>query len=139
MTVNYRTTIAADEGLRLKPYKCTAGKWTIGYGRNLESQGISQAEANFMLDNDIRRCERSADQIIKNFYRLSDNRKIVIVSMILQMGAEGFKLFKKMLACIEFGDFNGAADEMMKSLWATQTPKRCARLANKMRDTKGEL
>lgn len=22
--------IALDEGLRLKPYKCTAGRWTIG-------------------------------------------------------------------------------------------------------------
>ena len=24
------------EGLRLKPYRCTAGKLTIGIGRNLE-------------------------------------------------------------------------------------------------------
>ena len=30
------------EGLRLKPYKCTAGKVSIGYGRNLEDVGISE-------------------------------------------------------------------------------------------------
>ncbi|HOE90389.1 MAG TPA: lysozyme, partial [Candidatus Cloacimonadota bacterium] len=26
------------EGLVLKPYKCSAGKLTIGYGRNLEAR-----------------------------------------------------------------------------------------------------
>ncbi|MCP4280350.1 MAG: lysozyme, partial [Alteromonas sp.] len=31
--------IAQHEGLRLKPYKCTAGKITIGYGRNLDDNG----------------------------------------------------------------------------------------------------
>lgn len=30
-----------DEGLRLKPYRCTADKLTIGVGRNLEDNGIN--------------------------------------------------------------------------------------------------
>ena len=42
-----------DEGVKLKPYKCTAGHWTIGVGRTLEIQGISGREALFLLDNDI--------------------------------------------------------------------------------------
>ena len=42
-----------DEGVKLKPYKCTAGHWTIGIGRTLEIQGISGREALFLLDNDI--------------------------------------------------------------------------------------
>ena len=28
--------LVRHEGLRLKPYRCTAGKLTIGYGRNLD-------------------------------------------------------------------------------------------------------
>jgi len=32
-----------DEALRLKPYRCTAGKLTIGVGRNLDDRGISPA------------------------------------------------------------------------------------------------
>ena len=40
------------EGLRLKPYRCTAGKLTIGIGRNLDDCGISQKEAYALLDND---------------------------------------------------------------------------------------
>lgn len=43
------------EGLRLKPYKCSANSWTIGFGRNLESVGISGEEALMMLKNDIQR------------------------------------------------------------------------------------
>jgi lysozyme len=34
--------LVKDEGLRLKPYKCTAGKTTIGVGRNLDDVGISK-------------------------------------------------------------------------------------------------
>jgi Phage-related lysozyme (muraminidase) len=33
------------EGLKLEPYECTAGKLTIGVGRNLEDRGISVDEA----------------------------------------------------------------------------------------------
>jgi lysozyme len=49
--------LVRHEGLRLKPYRCTAGKLTIGVGRNLEDKGISQQEAYELLENDIRECE----------------------------------------------------------------------------------
>ena len=45
--------IKKSEGLRLKPYKCPAGKTSIGWGRNLEDNGISKEEAEFLLNNDI--------------------------------------------------------------------------------------
>jgi GH24 family phage-related lysozyme (muramidase) len=33
------------EGLYLTPYQCPAGKWTIGYGHNLEANGLTAEEA----------------------------------------------------------------------------------------------
>ena len=42
-----------DEGLVLQPYKCSANKTSIGYGRNLEDCGINQDEAELMLKNDF--------------------------------------------------------------------------------------
>ena len=48
--------IQRHEGCKLMPYKCTAGKTTIGYGRNVEDTGISIEEADFMLTNDIECC-----------------------------------------------------------------------------------
>ena len=53
-----KAQLVRHEGLRLKPYRCTAGKLTIGIGRNLDDCGISQTEAYLLLENDIRNCEK---------------------------------------------------------------------------------
>jgi lysozyme len=53
-----KAQLVRHEGLRIKPYRCTAGKLTIGIGRNLDDCGISQSEANIMLINDIMNCEK---------------------------------------------------------------------------------
>ena len=44
------------EGLRLTPYRCPAGRLTIGVGRNLEEKGISEQEAMVLLENDNKAC-----------------------------------------------------------------------------------
>lgn len=36
------------------PYKCPAGKLTLGYGRNIEANGISEDEALRLLSDDLR-------------------------------------------------------------------------------------
>ena len=38
--------LAADEGLRLMPYRCSAGKLTIGYGTTFP---LSEEEAHLLL------------------------------------------------------------------------------------------
>ena len=48
-----RQMLTLHEGVRLKPYLCTAGKTTIGVGRNLDDVGITREEADMMLDGDI--------------------------------------------------------------------------------------
>ena len=42
-----KTDLKADEGLKLKPYTCTANKLTIGIGRNLDDVGIVAAADRF--------------------------------------------------------------------------------------------
>jgi len=127
---DYKSTLIADEGLRLKPYKCTAGKWTIGVGRNLDAKGISEAEAMLMLDNDIRDAKANVRQLIRTFDLLSDDRKIVLVSMVFQMGKNGVSKFTGMIKAIEMKEFGIAANE---SRWARQTPNRAKRLAEMMK------
>ncbi len=39
-----------DEGMRKKPYQCSAGFWTIGVGRNLEDRGLTGDELKQLLD-----------------------------------------------------------------------------------------
>ena len=54
-----REQLRVDEGTgprksgRFLLYKCPAGRWTLGYGRNVEDRGISETTADQMLDEDI--------------------------------------------------------------------------------------
>lgn len=134
--MNYRvdlvSTIKSDEGLRLMPYKCSEGFLTIGYGRNIEQNGIREDEAEYMLVNDIKTAEESAKSLVNSFEGLSDARKIVLVSMVFQMGYTGVSKFKNMIAAINKKDFGRAASEMLNSRWANQTPARAKRLSEKM-------
>ena len=76
MTESLKNRIKAQlvrhEGLRLKPYRCTAGKLTIGIGRNLDDCGISQKEAYAMLERDILECEQRLLEEIPNIYNNLD-------------------------------------------------------------------
>lgn len=127
--------IKKHEGLRLKPYRCTAGKLTIGYGRNLEDNGITEEEAHFLLMNDLK---KSWDECCKAFSWISKMDKIrqgVIVELCFNMGLSRLKGFKKMLAACERGDYETASVEMLDSLWARQVGQRAKTLANIMKGT----
>jgi len=53
-----KAQLVRHEGLRLKPYRCTAGKLTIGNGCNLDDRSISQKEAYAMLERDLYDCDQ---------------------------------------------------------------------------------
>ena len=120
------------EGLRLNPYYCTAGKLTIGIGRNLESNGISKAEAFFMLENDLIRLVSELDDQIPWWRDLSETRRRVLVDMAFNLGTFGLMKFKNPLAAIQGGDYATAAQEMLDSRWAEQVGKRAKTLASAM-------
>lgn len=124
--------VKKHEGLRLKPYRDTVGKLSIGYGRNLDDVGISQAIANQMLQEDIEKAEMDARALVRSFSRLSDNRKAVLLDMALNMGRSRLGGFRKMLAAIEAGDFVEAARQMLDSKWAVQVKGRAVTLADLM-------
>lgn len=118
------------EGLELKPYRCTAGKLTIGIGRNIQDRGINDAEARFMCRNDI---QEITVQLVKFkwFNMLSEVRKDVIVDMSF-MGVKKLLEFKKMIECLQKEDFEGAAVEMINSKWSEQVGERATELAAMM-------
>jgi lysozyme len=124
--------LVRDEGVRLKPYRCTAGKLTIGVGRNIEDNGISSEEAAFMLKSDIKNCERDLDTLLPGWRGMSDARQRVMLNMTFNMGRARLAGFKKFLACLKANDFVDAADQMMDSAWATQVGQRAVRLRDMM-------
>lgn len=121
------------EGLRLKPYRCTKGKLTIGYGRNLDDVGITDAEAEQLLLNDV---AKVLDQLqrVPTFCELDEARQAIIANMCFQLGYSGLMQFRNMWAALQEHDYQRAADEMLDSRWARQTPNRANELADLMRE-----
>ena len=128
--------IKRHEGLVLHAYKDSLGYLTIGYGRLIDSAkhgGISDGEAEYLLQNDVSIVLSALHRNITFFNKLSTPRQAVLMNMSFQMGINGLLKFKKTLSLIEVGDYDAAADNMLKSLWAKQTPNRAAEMAEQMR------
>jgi len=123
-----------DEGLKLKPYRCTAGKLTIGVGRNLDDVGISAGEAMALLDHDIERVIIQLNYHFPWWSELSDARQRVLLNMAFNLGIEGLIKFRNTLALIQDGKYRDAAKAMLDSRWATQVGNRARRLAKMMEE-----
>lgn len=125
--------LVQHEGLRLKPYRDTAGKLTIGVGRNLDDVGISKQEAAILLQNDLRRAVTAARLVVgEEFERLDPARQAVIIDMAFNLGQKRLSDFRKMINAVRRKDYALAAQEMRNSLWAKQVKGRAERLSNIM-------
>ena len=147
------------EGLRLEVYKCPAGYWTVGVGRNLEGKplrkheqehilgcsgltpdqvidilkerGVTKDEALFLLANDID--DAVADLRSFDWYEdLDPIRKKVVIDMRYNLGPTRFRQFKRMIAALSVGDYKIASWEMHNSIWYNQVGNRGKRLVRMM-------
>lgn len=112
-----KNSIMNNEGLELKPYQCPKGKLTIGFGRNLEDNGISKAEALLLLETDLVNLKLELTDSIKFFSKLDDIRQNVLVEMAYNMGVPKLLGFTNTLSFMEKKDFINASKEMLNSKW----------------------
>lgn len=122
-----------DEGRAKRPYRCTAGKLSIGVGRNLDDRGLREDEIDLMLKNDVLEAIGDCRRLFRNFDQLVDARQEVLVNMMFNLGFTRFSGFRKMRDAIHAGDWKEAARQMMDSKWADQVGPRADRLEKAMR------
>lgn len=127
-----REQLLRDEGCLLKPYRDSVGKLTIGVGRNLDDVGLSLAEAEYLLDNDISRATAAVLARLPWAMHLDEVRRGVLINCCFNMGIGGLLGFTKMLAAFERGDYDEAARELLASKYATQVGLRAERLATQL-------
>lgn len=129
--ITAKQLIKKHEGFSRFAYRCTAGKLTIGYGRNIDKNGgtgISELEADILLNSDI-------DRILGDLYTfpwfagLNHARKSALVDMVYNIGFAGFCEFKDMIAAMEKLNFQAASRAMLDSRWAEQVGNRAIELA----------
>lgn len=126
--------VARDEGFRAKVYKCTANKWTIGYGRNVEDRGVTRDEADVMLRNDIMMAIKELRAAFEWFEDLPQPAKRGLVNMHVNLGLPRLRGFRRMLAALEGYKFEKAAQEALESKWAHQVGQRAHRIASLYRE-----
>lgn len=142
-----RESIKKHEGLRLKPYKCLAGKWTLWYGHNLEDNPLpndllikiakvgfhSLEAAELVLTYDIKAAKMYLHGIFGSDVITSFPIEVqaVFTEMVFQMGPASFMGFRKMLKAAHKKDWKTVYTEMLDSKWAREdTPKRARELSN---------
>lgn len=121
------------EGKKNKLYKCTADKWTIGVGRNIEENGLRDNEIELMLYNDI---TDTYHFLMKNypwFTALDDCRASALIDMCFCLGGPRYKTFQRMNFALSQNQFNDAADELLDSRFAAQVGYRAEELAKMLR------
>lgn len=136
-----------EEDFRAKPYLCSEGFPTIGYGEkigekyealpNIETTEPAAYKKMMVLIEVNEKTLLNNPDLYRCYFHLNDARKAVMLSIVYQIGIYGLLKFKKLLAALETASYSKAADEMLNSLAARQTPKRWLRNAEQMRS--GEL
>jgi lysozyme len=116
--------LVRHEGLKLRAYQCPAGKWTIGVGRNLEDRGITQAEAFYLLKNDLDLCIHQLTASFPWFVELDPLRQRVWVDLCFNVGIAKLYGFRKAIAAMAAGLYAVAASELEDSRWYAQVGRR---------------
>jgi lysozyme len=119
------------EGVEHHIYRCSAGFWTLGAGRNVDPQGglgLSGDEVDYLLENDIVRVIKELSSEYPWFKDLDDVRKDAMIDISFNLGATRLRGFKRALAAMEVADYKMAAKEFLDSKWSRDVKGRATEL-----------
>lgn len=137
--------LIAHEGLKLQVYDDATGAYirsgtrvvgnpTIGIGTLICAPGgITEAEAQQLLRNRVNIAIAGVQRLLPDMRAANDARFDVLVEMAFQMGVDGLAKFANTLQAVRDKRWIDAADGMLASTWALQTPSRAQALAAVMR------
>ena len=121
------------EGVETHAYECSAGKITVGVGRNIDQDGgigLTDDEIDYLLQNDIERVMLELVSEYDWFKDLDDVRKDAMIDIAFNLGQTRLRLFKRALAAMEAGKYKDAATEFLDSKWAKQVGGRALELSD---------
>jgi len=133
-----RAMIKRHEGWRDRPYLCSAGHRTIGYGWNLDANPLPDDIAAYLnrhgcilpehgerlLTIAIGAATFQCHMLCPAFNTFSQERQNALVDFVFNVGLGTAKKFVKATTAINAGDWGKAAEEMKDSLWYHQVGAR---------------
>ena len=138
-----RKILKREEGWKEKPYYCSEGYPTIGYGFKIGKRHEPLPEKTMSISEGDKKLDEWIENIIYSLNGNADttraynncnfDRQAIMISMVYQLGMYGILKFKKFIAACNDKDWNRAAEQMLDSLAARQAPNRFKRQADVMR------
>ena len=150
----YRNQSYDDEtGEPITPESVVQGHPTVGVGFNLDAAGAADAiyalgldyfevrcglqilsddQVDALFGQSVNQAIESARPLIPNFDDLPDDKQIVVVDMIFNLGAGGFGEFVHTIQAINDQDWATAAQQMQDSEWYQQVGARAVADVNLM-------
>jgi len=113
-------------------YKCSAGYWTLGIGRNVDVNGglgLSDDEVDYLLENDIARVIKELSLAYSWFNDLDDVRRDAMIDISFNLGATKLRKFVLALDAMEKADYKSASEEFLDSDWSRTVKGRSIELA----------
>ena len=126
-------SIKHHEGFVEHVYDDSLGIPTIGYGFAIKDLILEEDLCDEILLRKLRILGRSVMGKFPFFDSLPSDCKDVLMEMCYQLGVTGVSKFKKALKAMDDGDWEKAADEMLDSKWAKQTPGRAKEMSDIIR------
>jgi lysozyme len=126
--------IKKHEGFVEHVYDDSLGIPTIGYGFAIKDLVLDEDIAEEILIRKLEKLKRNANARFKWLEDMPVEVQEVILNMCYQLGVTGTSKFRKAISALQEGDWEEAANEMLDSLWARQTPNRAKELSDTVRN-----
>lgn len=143
-----KALLERHEGRKKKPYRCTAGKKTIGIGHNIDAKGlpedieafldeygyITDEMIDILFDMDVEDTISDCVRLYPDFHTLSDNRMNALIDFVFNVGYKAASTFKNTNIAIRNEMWDVAADGLLASKYAQQVGKRADEIAEMLRE-----
>ena len=126
--------IKHHEGFVEHVYDDSLGIPTIGYGFAIKDLVLDEDIAEEILIRKLEKLKRNANARFQWLEDMPQEVQAVVLNMCYQLGVTGVSKFRKAISALQEGEWQEAADEMLDSLWARQTPNRATELSDIVRN-----
>lgn len=137
-----QSEIIVEEGNVKSVYLCSENHPTFGIGHLITDKDpeknqpvgteVSDTRIQEAFEEDMAVVIKDCEILYSDFYELPEEAQHIIANMCFQLGRPRLSKFKMMKAAVDARDFKEAANQMLDSRWAKQTPNRANRLADRM-------
>lgn len=125
--------ILRHEGRRRFLYRDSEGVLTIAVGWNIQGRGLPNDIIDRLFALSLAEARDTAGRIFGFAYDPANPRHAALGDMAFELGEGGLRAFVQLRACVEHGDWNGAAAAALDSKYARQVPSRADEIATLLR------